>query len=78
MIVGSTTSPDFPLGHRDPIGGMGDLVPVVFLARLSPNSPTPGTRTIAYAYDGLLRLTGAVERPGSSFEYLYDKARNRI
>jgi hypothetical protein len=26
----------------------------------------------------LLRLRGAVERPGSSFEYLYDKAGNRI
>jgi RHS repeat-associated protein len=40
-------------------------------------SITPITRTIDYTYDGLQRLTGAVESPGSSFAYTYDLAGNR-
>jgi RHS repeat-associated protein len=39
--------------------------------------PTTTTRTIAYTYDGLQRLTGAVESLGSSFAYSYDLAGNR-
>jgi YD repeat-containing protein len=35
------------------------------------------TWTIAYTYDGVQRLTGAVEAPGSSFAYSYDLAGNR-
>jgi hypothetical protein len=31
---------------------------------------TLGTRMIASSYDGLLRLIGALERPGSSYAYL--------
>jgi YD repeat-containing protein len=38
---------------------------------------TATTRTIDYTYDGLQRLTGAVESPGSSFAYSYDLAGNR-
>jgi len=34
-------------------------------------------RTLAYTYDGLQRLTGAVESPGSSYAYQYDVAGNR-
>ena len=37
----------------------------------------PSTRVITYTYDGLQRLTGAVESPGSSFAYAYDLAGNR-
>jgi RHS repeat-associated protein len=32
---------------------------------------------ITYAYDGLLRLTDAVESPGTAFKYAYDLAGNR-
>jgi RHS repeat-associated protein len=35
------------------------------------------TRVITYAYDGWLRLTEAVESPGTHFEYAYDDAGNR-
>ncbi len=38
---------------------------------------TPIARTIDYTYDGVQRLTGAVESPGSSFAYNYDLAGNR-
>ena len=34
-------------------------------------------RTIDYAYDGLLRLTGATESPGTSYSYSYDRVGNR-
>jgi RHS repeat-associated protein len=34
-------------------------------------------RTITYTYDGLQRLTGATESPGSNFAYSYDLAGNR-
>lgn len=44
-------------------------------------SPTPGaaatTRVITYGYDGLQRLIGAVENPGTTFAYAYDLACNR-
>jgi RHS repeat-associated protein len=35
------------------------------------------TRVIAYSYDGLQRLTGAAESPGTTFAYAYDLAGNR-
>jgi YD repeat-containing protein len=35
------------------------------------------TRTLTYTYDGLLRLTGAVESPGTSYSYAYDPSGNR-
>lgn len=35
------------------------------------------TRTITYTYDGLLRLTGAVESPGIEYQYGYDEVGNR-
>jgi YD repeat-containing protein len=35
------------------------------------------TRTIAYGYDGVQRLSGAVESPGTSYGYRYDLAGNR-
>ena len=45
------------------------------------NSPTPSStppmRTLTYTYDGLQRLIGAVESPGSSYAYQYDVAGNR-
>ena len=34
-------------------------------------------RTIDYTYDGLLRLTGATEPPGTSYSYSYDRVGNR-
>jgi YD repeat-containing protein len=34
-------------------------------------------RTITYTYDGMQRLTGATESPGSNFAYSYDLAGNR-
>ena len=34
-------------------------------------------RTLTYTYDGLQRLIGAVESPGSSYAYQYDLAGNR-
>jgi YD repeat-containing protein len=37
----------------------------------------PDTRVIAYSYDGMLRLSGAIERPGSAYSYAYDAAGNR-
>jgi RHS repeat-associated protein len=37
----------------------------------------PQSRTVSYSYDGLLRLTGAVENPGTTYAYSYDLAGNR-
>ena len=34
-------------------------------------------RTLTYTYDGLQRLIGAVESPGSGYAYQYDLAGNR-
>jgi len=34
-------------------------------------------RTLTYSYDGLQRLIGAAESPGSSYAYQYDVAGNR-
>jgi len=34
-------------------------------------------RTITYTYDGLQRLIGAAESPGSTYAYQYDLAGNR-
>ena len=39
--------------------------------------PATTTRTLAYTYDGLQRLTGATENPGVAYTYGYDKAGNR-
>lgn len=36
-----------------------------------------GTRAISYTYDGLNRLTGATESPGTVYAYTYDLAGNR-
>jgi YD repeat-containing protein len=43
------------------------------------STPTPlaETRTIRYTYDGLQRLTKAVESPGTTYAYAYDLAGNR-
>jgi RHS repeat-associated protein len=35
------------------------------------------TRTVAYGYDGVQRLTSAVESPGTTYSYAYDLAGNR-
>lgn len=40
-------------------------------------TPLTTTRVITYAYDGLQRLIGAVESPGTSYAYGYDLAGNR-
>jgi RHS repeat-associated protein len=37
----------------------------------------PQSRTVNYSYDGLLRLTGAAENPGTTYAYAYDLAGNR-
>jgi YD repeat-containing protein len=42
-----------------------------------PRPVIPQTRTISYTYDGLQRLTGATETPGTTYEYTYDLAGNR-
>ena len=42
-----------------------------------PRPPLPSTRTITYTYDGLNRLTGATETPGTTYAYAYDLAGNR-
>ena len=34
-------------------------------------------RTLTYTYDGLQRLIGAAESPGSAYAYQYDVAGNR-
>ena len=39
--------------------------------------PSSLSRTVTYSYDGLQRLIGAMESPGSSFAYSYDLAGNR-
>jgi len=36
-----------------------------------------GTRALSYSYDGLKRLTGATESPGTVYTYTYDLAGNR-
>jgi len=42
-----------------------------------PTIPISATRVITYAYDGLQRLTDAVENPGAAYHYGYDLAGNR-
>jgi YD repeat-containing protein len=42
-----------------------------------PRPVIPQTRTIAYAHDGLQRLTGATETPGTTYDYTDDLAGNR-
>jgi len=42
-----------------------------------PTTPISATRVITYAYDGLQRLTDAVENPGTAYHYSYDLAGNR-
>jgi len=44
--------------------------------RVLRNQAAP-PRTIAYTYDGLNRLTGATETPGTTYAYSYDLAGNR-
>jgi YD repeat-containing protein len=44
---------------------------------LQLHAATPSTRRITCSYDGIQRLTGAVESPGTSFGYTYDLAGNR-
>jgi RHS repeat-associated protein len=46
-------------------------------ATSTPAPPPTSTRTITYSYDGIQRLTGATESPGSSFTYTYDASGNR-
>jgi YD repeat-containing protein len=46
--------------------------------RLGVTETLSGTvRSITYTYDGLLRLTSAVEDPGTTYAYAYDLAGNR-
>ena len=49
-----------------------------FIAKLS-NAPPPSatTRVITYTYDGLQRLVGAREVPGTVYSYTFDLAGNR-
>lgn len=42
-----------------------------------PTTPLTATRVITYAYDGLQRLTDAMENPGTAYHYGYDLAGNR-
>jgi RHS repeat-associated protein len=59
-----------------PPGGGRAVIPQAYLyAELPATYPT--TRAITYAYDGLLRLTGANESPGTTYAYSYDNAGNR-
>jgi YD repeat-containing protein len=52
------------------------VIPQAYLyPELPPAYPT--TRVIAYTYDGLQRLTGANESPGTSYAYGYDNVGNR-
>ncbi len=44
--------------------------------RVLRNQAAP-PRTISYTYDGLQRLTGATETPGTTYAYTYDLAGNR-
>jgi YD repeat-containing protein len=43
----------------------------------STPGPLSSTRVLTYTYDGLQRLTDAVETPGTSYHYAYDLAGNR-
>jgi len=73
-VIGYTDSITYPtsVGAQDSSynGGVD-----TFVTRLSP--PASLTRTIAYTYDGLLRLIGAVETPGNTYAYSYDDTGNR-
>jgi len=42
-----------------------------------PTTPLTATRVITYVYDGLQRLTDAMENPGTAYHYGYDLAGNR-
>ncbi len=56
---------------------VASITPTVTVTATPPAGAS--TRTIAYAYDGLSRLTGAVERgaTANSYAYTYDLAGNR-
>lgn len=46
-------------------------------AALAAPTTAASTRTTSYGYDGLNRLTGATESPGTAYTYTYDRAGNR-
>src|SRR6266508_3711297 len=76
-VTGTTYSSNFPTtsGARQTTfaGGSRDG----FVTKIGPATTAPATRVISYSYDGLLRLTGAVESPGTTYAYGYDLAGNR-
>jgi hypothetical protein len=72
--------PVYPVGGTLAIGAPqsgGVSKPAAAPQTLSLQSLPLQTRVITYAYDGLLRLTGAAESPGTSYTYAYDLAGNR-
>jgi RHS repeat-associated protein len=54
-----------------------DPYPAPTTAAAPPRPVIPQTRSITYTYDGLQRLTGATETPGTTYDYTYDLAGNR-
>ena len=78
----STSVPPTATPNRTPTGTVTNTAtatgtPTNTATATSTPSSTPPMRTITYTYDGLQRLIGAVESPGSSYAYQYDVAGNR-
>ncbi len=59
------------------LGGLTDAFVVKIRSDSAVLPPSVDTRVIAYSYDGLLRLKGAGENPGTVLTYTYDLAGNR-
>jgi len=80
-VAGVSESSNFPVtggAYDTTANGSRDT----FVAKISGISTggtngTLATRTITYTYDGLERLTKAVESPGTTYEYAYDLLGNR-
>jgi YD repeat-containing protein len=79
-IVGWTGGTDLPIANpRQGASASGQDAFVAMLSDAAPTPPSAATRTIRYAYDGLLRLRSAQESGATtnSYAYAYDNAGNR-
>jgi Beta-propeller repeat len=79
-VTGTTNPSNFPSTStlQAYAGSQDAFVTKISEATPPPTPPVPAARTIAYSYDGLLRLITATESPGNAFVYTYDNAANQM
>jgi YD repeat-containing protein len=81
VITGATSSTDLPTASpwqpTHSSCGSSSFCSDLLIAKFNVPTIPPDSRTIRYSYDGLLRLIGATETPGTTYNYVYDAAGNR-